>query len=154
MSSASVVQKQSLADILQNRCQACNFIEKRLQATQVFSYEIYKIFKNIFFYRTSLLWWLLLAVNNVNQWKPTLKVYYASKKEMSISYWTVLLRLVFLGFCEIFKNTFFPKTPPVAASEKLKAEAVVRRWSARKVFLEISLNSQERTCARVPFLQP
>ena len=47
MSSASVVQKQSLADILQNRCQACNFIEKRLQATQVFSYEIYKIFKNI-----------------------------------------------------------------------------------------------------------
>ena len=49
--------------------------------TQVFSYEIYKIFKNNFFYRTSLLWWLRLAVNCVNQWKHTLKVY-AVEKEM------------------------------------------------------------------------
>ena len=49
--------------------------------TQVFSYEIYEIFKNIFFYRTPLLWWLLLAVNSVNQWKHTLKVY-AAEKEM------------------------------------------------------------------------
>ena len=31
MSDASAVQKQSLADVLQNRYQACNFIEKRLQ---------------------------------------------------------------------------------------------------------------------------
>ena len=31
MGGASVVQKQSLADVLQNRCQACNFIKKRLQ---------------------------------------------------------------------------------------------------------------------------
>ena len=81
MSNASVVQKQLLADILQNRCPACNFIKKRLQATQVFSYEIYEIFKNTFFYRTSLIWWLLLAVNIVNQWKHTLKVY-AAEKEM------------------------------------------------------------------------
>ena len=29
VSGASAVQKQSLADVLQNRCQACNFIEKR-----------------------------------------------------------------------------------------------------------------------------
>ena len=130
MSSASVVQKQSLADILQNRCQACNFIEKRLQATQVFSYEIYKIFKNIFFYRTSLLWWLLLAVNNVNQWKPTLKVYYASKKEMSISYWTVLLRLVFLGTeysSEVFQTllavSHFGKV--AGKSQKQSSRAVV-----------------------------
>ena len=57
-------------------------------------------------------------------------------------------------FCEIFKNTFFHRTPPVAASEKLKAEAVVRRCSVKKVFLEILLNSQENTCVRVSFLQP
>ena len=31
MSDASAVQKQSLADVLQNRYQACNFIKKRLQ---------------------------------------------------------------------------------------------------------------------------
>ena len=28
VSGASAVQKQSLADVLQNRCQACNFIKK------------------------------------------------------------------------------------------------------------------------------
>ena len=32
------------------------------------------------------------------------------------------------------------------------AEAVVQRCSAKKVFLEISQNSQENTCARVCFL--
>ena len=31
MSGASAVQKYSLADVLQNRCQACNFTKKRLQ---------------------------------------------------------------------------------------------------------------------------
>ena len=43
-------------------------------------------------------------------------------------------------FCEIFKNTFNHRTPPVAASGKLKAETVVRRCSVKKVFLEILLN--------------
>ena len=57
-------------------------------------------------------------------------------------------------FCEIFKNNFFHRTPPVAASEKLNAEAALRRCSVKKVFLEISLNSQENTCAIVTFLQP
>ena len=33
-----------------------------------------------------------------------------------------------------------------------KTEAVVRRCSAKKVFLEISQNSQENTCARIFFL--
>ena len=31
MSCASAVQKQSSADVLQNRCQGCNFIKKRFQ---------------------------------------------------------------------------------------------------------------------------
>ena len=165
----------------------------------MFSYEIYEIFKNTFVYRTSLLWWVLLAVNSVNQWKHALKIYAAKKKWYT---WTVLLRLVFLDteysseivqqllavphfgkvawksqkqssrelfckkrcswkilkpqvfsceFSEIFKITFFHRTPPVAASEKLKAEAVVRRYSVQKLFLEILLNSQENTCVRVFF---
>ena len=81
MSGASAVQKQSLADVLQNRCQTCNFIKKRLQRT-CFSYEIYEIFKKTFFYRTHLLWWLLLAVNSLNQQRhcTTLKVYPAEKR--------------------------------------------------------------------------
>ena len=57
-------------------------------------------------------------------------------------------------FCKIFKNTFFHRTPPAAVSEKLKAEAVIRRCSVKKVFLEIFLNSQGSTFARVSFLQP
>ena len=32
-------------------------------------------------------------------------------------------------------------------------EAVVQRGSVKKVFLEISQNSQENTCARVSFLK-
>ena len=33
-----------------------------------------------------------------------------------------------------------------------KAEAVVRRCSIKKVFLEMLQNSQENTCARVSFI--
>ena len=54
-------------------------------------------------------------------------------------------------FCEIFKNTFFHRSPPVAAFKRLEAEAVVRRCSVKKVFLEVSLNSRENTCAKVSF---
>ena len=59
-------------------------------------------------------------------------------------------------FCKkgVFKNFANHGTPPVAASEKLKEKAVVRRCSVKKVFFKILLNSQENTCARVSFLQP
>ena len=40
-------------------------------------------------------------------------------------------------FYEIFKNTFFHRAPPVAASEKLKVEAVGQTCSVKKVFLEM-----------------
>ena len=36
-------------------------------------------------------------------------------------------------------------------SKELRTEAVAHRRSVKKVFLEISQNSQEDTCARVPF---
>ena len=51
-----------------------------------------------------------------------------------------------------FIEHLFPRTPPVGASEKLKAE-VARSCTIKKVLLEILLNSQENTCARVSFLQ-
>ena len=55
---------------------------------------------------------------------------------------------------EVFcKKGVFHKTPPVAASEKLKAKAVVRRCSVKKMFLEISQNLQKNTCTKVSFLQ-
>ena len=59
-------------------------------------------------------------------------------------------------FCKkgVFKNFANHGTPPVAASEKLKEKAVVRRCSVKKLFYKILLNSQENTCARVSFLQP
>ena len=67
MGGAGAVQKHSLANVLQNQRQTCNFIKERLQ--HVFPYEIYKIFKNTFFYRTSSLMAASLAVNSVNQMK-------------------------------------------------------------------------------------
>ena len=39
-----------------------------------------------------------------------------------------------------------------SAQRKQRAEAVARRCSVRKVFLKISQNSLENTCARVSFL--
>ena len=54
MSGASAVQKQSLADVLQNKCQACNFIKKRLQH-RCFPMKFTKSLKTPFFNRTRLL---------------------------------------------------------------------------------------------------
>ena len=62
-------------------------------------------------------------------------------------------KVVSMEFSEIFKNTFFNRTPTVAASEKIKAEAVVQICSVKKVFLESSQGSQENTCTGVSFLQ-
>ena len=72
------MKKHSLADILQNRCQAYNFIKKRVQH-RCFPMKFTKSLRTAFFYRLPLLWRLLLAVNSVNQLKHTLKVYAAEK---------------------------------------------------------------------------
>ena len=69
MSDVSAVQKQSLADVLQNRCQAYSFKEET--PTQVFSYEIYEIFKNTFFYKNTS---TLVAAFGSKQCKP-MKIY-------------------------------------------------------------------------------
>ena len=50
---------------------------------------------------------------------------------------------VVLGMRWIYRSKYFVHT--------YSPEAVVRRCSAKKVFLEISQNSQENTCARDSF---
>ena len=49
-------------------------------------------------------------------------------------------------------RSFLSQTRPVYLFPNLPAEALIRRCSGKKVFLEISQNSQENTCARDPFL--
>ena len=83
-----------------------------------------------------------------------------------------------VNFMKFLKTFFFHRTPPVAASKSSKmlililllegkferiiknrkndcfekSEVVVRRCSVKKMFLEISQNSQENTCVRDSFL--
>ena len=49
-------------------------------------------------------------------------------------------------------RSFVSQTRPVYLFPNLPVEALIRRCSGKKVFLEISQNSQENTCARDPFL--
>ena len=185
-----MMQKQSLADVLQNRCQACNFIKKRLQHRcfpmkfTKFLRTLFSVLKNTF---------TLVATSGSKQCKPVKtytkslccrerndipKRYFSGQcfqiKSIHLRFsehcWqcSILVKLqlqrcsikkvllnisqitgVFLcKFCKIFKNH---RSPPVAASRKLKAEVVVWRCSVKKLFLETSLNSQENTCARASF---
>ena len=41
---------------------------------------------------------------------------------------------------------------PKKSCRNQDTEAVARRYSVKKVFLEMSQNSQEKTCARISFL--
>ena len=65
MSGASAVQKQLLADILQNRCQACNFIKKRLQH-RCFPMKFTKSLRTPFLQNTS----IMMAASGSKQCKP------------------------------------------------------------------------------------
>ena len=70
--------------------------------------------------------------------------------------WTVLLRLVFLDkeyYLSFSKQCLAVPHFSKAVAKELKAEAVVRRCSVRKGFLEIPQNSQENTRVRVSHLQ-
>ena len=59
----------------------------------------------------------------------------------------------FCEFCEIFKNTFFHRIPPVAASKKAKNRSSRLEVFCKKGVLRNFVNSLENTCARVSFLQ-
>ena len=65
MSGASAVQKHSLADALQNRCQACNFIKKRLKH-RCFPMKFTKSLRTPFLQNSS----TLMAASGSKQWKP------------------------------------------------------------------------------------
>ena len=54
VSGASAVQKQSLEDVLQNRCEPCNFIKKRLQH-RFFSMKFMKSLRTRFLQNTTTL---------------------------------------------------------------------------------------------------
>ena len=127
---------------------------KRDSNTGVFLWNL-RIIKSTLFYRASLLLWLLLAVNYVNQWKHTLRLATLLKKKDSgtgVSLWIL----------QNFQGHLFYRTPlddcfwlfPFllnwgnASSLKLKVKRIVRRCSVKKVFLEISLNSQENLCQK------
>ena len=105
-----------------------NFIKDT--PTQVFSCEICEIFKNTFSYRTPL---------------------------VTASEWTLLSSRLrnnknFCWFLACFKDIFdscilFPEKV-----DERKLGAAVQRCSIKKLFVEISQNSQENTCARASFL--
>ena len=65
MSGASAVRKQSMADVLQDRCQACNFIKKRLQY-RYFPMKFMKSLRTPFLSNTS----TLMAASGSKQCKP------------------------------------------------------------------------------------
>ena len=65
---------------------------KRDSNRGVFLWNLQNFLEHLFFYRTPLPWWLLLAVNCVNQWKGNWMFILRRKKCYT---WTVLLRLVF-----------------------------------------------------------
>ena len=75
------------------------------------------------------------------------------KKNYNIDYSSSLPYLMLIGF--IFRIKLL-KRPSESSKQNdcylVLLEAVVQRFSVEKVFLEISQNSQENTCARVSFL--
>ena len=128
MSVASTVQKQSLADVVQNRYQACNFVKKRLQH-RCFSMKFAKSLRTPFWQNTS----TLMAACGSKQWK-LMKTYTESltcrKKKWYTG--TVLLRLVFLineYSSEVFQTLLavphpHPPPPPTPILVTLHKKAV------------------------------
>ena len=69
------------------------------------------------------------------------------------SAWTKIAQETYLSNAgPQYSNNFSQKNNLQFCVEFIWAEVVAKRCSVKKVFLEISLNSQESTCARVSFL--
>ena len=151
MGGACAVQKKVLADVLQKRCQSCNFFKNRLQhkcSPMKFTKSLWKVFLQDTSTR--------VAAFGSKQCKP-MKTYTTVLSCPKKWYtWTVLLRLVFLDkeyYLSFSKQCLAVPHFSKAVAKELKAEAVVRRCSVRKGFLEIPQNSQENTRVRVSHLQ-
>ena len=63
-----------------------------------------------------------------------------------------LFAYIFVVNCQFFPNNSVSLCPLKLKIDMLHQEAVFRRCSVNKVFLEISQNSQENSCIRVSFL--
>ena len=77
------------------------------------------------------------------------KSWHQNDLAMTLHCWIVFCCCLFV-FCFFFVN--FEQFPTINLLLLLYSEPVVRKCSVRKVFSEISQNSQENTCARFSFL--
>ena len=115
----------------------------------MFSYEICEIFKNTFFCKTAVLWWLLLAVNCVHTEDIHWKFMLPKKKWYN---WTVLLRLVFLDkeySSKVFQTLLaVPHFSKVAVAEVLCKKGVPENFANHSCF-PVNFAKFSRT----PFLQ-
>ena len=71
---------------------------------------------------------------------------------MLVSSSSVKMKILKDGNVELYGLFVVRKWRLLLQSNLTDAEAVIRRCSVKKVFLEISQNSQENTCAKVSFL--
>ena len=208
VSRADVYQKQSFADVLQNRC-ACKFRKFHRKApllespfNKVASPTAYKFIEKRLKHRwfpvkflrksffTEQLWWLFVVYGCLHRlnlfWDPTwqffpfgviipntkdVRYYYyicpclliatgeiinklsfEELKSVQINYFsgTVIVAryLVWESYLELCQTSMMV----LFAKIMKRSGALVHSCSLKKVFLEISQNSQENTCARVSFL--
>ena len=92
--------------------------------------------------------------------KHTLKMLYKDKKWINVTLKMFLKYIQIFFKCWLFfnirhervKSLKFPSEFFRDCSNTAKAEGVARRCSVKNLFLKISQNSQENTCARVSFL--
>ena len=128
------VQKEFLADLLQNRSQACNFIKKRLQH-RCFPMKFIKFFRALFLQNIS----TLVAASGSKQCKPmktyTTKLMLPRKKWYT---WTVILRLVFLDkeySSKVFQTLLaMPNFSKLAVAEVCCKKVVLENFANHRCF--------------------
>ena len=91
-------------------------------------------------------YWRFAASPVLEQWDIYFHLYIWNVNSYFYGSTRLLLNEIYLHLMRIGKNL------PRKFQTILKTEAVVRRCSVKKMFLEISQNSQENTCVRVSFL--
>ena len=85
-------------------------------------------------------------LTSINQWFTAKKFSLNVEKFMLTKFFFFLITFFFQLYCILFIMLIYHDNLPLAMSE-----ADVQRCSVKKVFLEISQNSQENTCARDSF---
>ena len=141
----SVVQRCTLKRVFLSRSEACIFIKKETLA-QVFSCEFCKISKSTFFHRTPLVGASVCTACKVFEINITWMINSSLLKLFSV--WNfhnekVVFCLVSLG---TWKHDCVMNKRDIFSFLLLVTEATTRGVLFKKVFLEISQNSQENTC--------